>query len=159
INWDLTDYHPLLGQRKDSPVDPASPMMTRPSIGFGQVTEIREGLDGNFVMIGSDPGATASGGTLMVFNRSVGPFEADRTDPGFLASVVTLAPGAGGMYRSPVLLPSGQILASYAASGTSFDLVTVNPVSHARTTFVGCGGNGCVDATVALAYPARPLYE
>src|SRR5262249_17827863 len=144
INWDLTDYHPLLGQRSQSPVDAANPTMMLPSIGFGQATEIRESLDGNFALIGSDPGATATGGSLLVFNRSVGPFEADRPDPGFLASVTEVAPGAGGLYRSPVLLPSGQILVSHAASGTAFDLVTVD-LRGDRTpkAFVGCGGNAC----------------
>ncbi|MBA3452943.1 MAG: PD40 domain-containing protein, partial [Deltaproteobacteria bacterium] len=80
INWDLTDYHPLLGQRKDSVfADPADPAATRPSIGYGAVTDIREGSDGNFLIILSNtnaagaPSTPAAAGALAVFNRSVGP--------------------------------------------------------------------------------------
>ena len=47
INWDLTDYHPLLAQRAQSTdtfTDDCSP-----SVGYQQATEIREGLDRNFL--------------------------------------------------------------------------------------------------------------
>ena len=49
INWDLTDYHPLLGQRAQSTFGEATDhTAVRDSIGYAQVTEIREGFDGNF---------------------------------------------------------------------------------------------------------------
>ena len=38
------------------------------------------GLDRNFLVILSDAGAKGGGGALATFNRSIGPFEADRTD-------------------------------------------------------------------------------
>src|SRR5262249_44341197 len=120
INWDRTDYHPLLGQRKASPIDPASPMMQNPSIGYTQVTEIHEILDGNFLMIGSEPGAAA--GDLVEFNRSVGPFESGRTDSGYLQAARVTA----GKFRSPSQLPDGRILASQSSSGNGFDLVTID---------------------------------
>ena len=52
MNWDLTDYHPLLGQRKDSPfADPDDPTQRLPSIDYSSVTDIREGSDGSFLVI------------------------------------------------------------------------------------------------------------
>ena len=63
INWDLTDYHPLLAQRATS-TDTFSPDV-HPSVGYQQATEIREGLDRNFILILSDApadGAVNHGG-------------------------------------------------------------------------------------------------
>src|SRR5947208_45239 len=70
INWDLTDYHPLLAQRAQS-VDTVTGQIY-PSVGYQQATEIREGLDGNFVLIVSNADARGGGGGLATFNRSVG---------------------------------------------------------------------------------------
>ncbi len=162
LNWDLTDYHPLLAQRAQSPVDPANPTMTLPSVNYQQATEIREMLDGNFVLIFSNAGANAGAGDLATFNRSVGPFESDRTDPGFLKSVTPYDAG-GGSYRSPYPLLDGSILASWSSSAgtaTSFDwdIVAVDRVTGARTTLVG-GPRADVEAVLALTYPARPFYD
>ena len=158
MNWDLTDYHPLLAQRAQSPVDPSDPGMQNPSIGFAQATEIREGLDGNFLLVVSAAGAPASAGTLAVFNRSVGPFENGRRDPGYLASVTFHQPAAGGSYRSPFPMPDGRILASHAGGGLDFDLVAVDPVTHARETLLAAP-RAQLEAVVALRYEARPLYQ
>src|SRR3954468_4129905 len=50
MNWDLTDYHPLLAQRAQStPTFPDNTMF--PSVGYQEATEIREGLDRNFLLI------------------------------------------------------------------------------------------------------------
>ncbi len=76
INWDLTDYHPLLAQRAQS--TDTFTAMVQPSVDYQQATEIREGLDRNFVFILSDAGAKGGGGALATFNRSIGPFEAGR---------------------------------------------------------------------------------
>src|SRR4029079_11460792 len=43
INWDLTDYPPLLGQRAVSRDTYSGD--EHPSVGYAQATEIREGLD------------------------------------------------------------------------------------------------------------------
>src|SRR5262249_4363468 len=72
MNWDLTDYHPLLAQRAQS--TDTFTMDQHPSVGYQQATEIREGLDRNFLIILSDEGALGGGGALATFNRSVGPF-------------------------------------------------------------------------------------
>ena len=94
INWDLTDYHPLLAQRKESPYVDGDIMAKKTSIGYSSATDVREGSDGNFLMILSDvnqatgaPMTPGAQGALATFNRSVGTFEAGRNDDGFLSSV------------------------------------------------------------------------
>ena len=175
MNWDLTDYHPLLAQRADSPfADAAEPGETRPSVGYQQATEMRESFDGDFLLVLSDAGARGGAGTLALFNRSVGTFEADRDDPGFLRSVVIPDPAAtgrvgrdtDGAYRSPFPLLDGRILASYAsfsgdlggASSLEFQLVAVDPRSGDREVLLASAGESLVEAVLALARPAGSLY-
>jgi hypothetical protein len=161
INWDLTDYHPLLAQRAAS-TDTFTPDM-QPSVDYQQATEIREGLDRNFVLIMSDAGARGGGGALATFNRSIGPFQANRTEVTFLRAVVIVDPaatgkaGTAGVYRSPFSLPNGEILASYAANVTNpaadtpkFDLVAVNERTGARRPLASDGSLSYVEA--ALGY-------
>jgi hypothetical protein len=144
INWDLTDYHPLLAQRATS-TDTFDTMTSHPSVGYQQATEIREGLDRNFLVVLSDVGAKGGGGALATFNRSIGPFQADRGEVTFVKSMVVVDPaatgraGTKGVYRSPFSLPNGEILASYAANVADpavqvpkFDLVAVNEKTGAR---------------------------
>jgi hypothetical protein len=162
LNWDLTDYHPLLAQRQTSPVNPADPTVTLPSMGYAQATEIRENLNGDFLLVLSNPGARGGAGTLGTFNRSVGPFELGRTDPGFLVGV--RIPDPGGLYRSPAPLLDGRVLVSYAGPGDpaavtslDWDLVAIDPATGARTTIAG-GANAQVEGVLALRHPARKLY-
>jgi hypothetical protein len=174
INWDRTDYHPLLAQRAESPFATLeAPEETAPSVGYGQATEIREGLDGNFLLVLSDAGARGGAGTLATFNRSVGPFEAGRDDPGFLVSMVipdaaaTGRVGAStqGAYRSPSSLPDGSIMASYTsfsgdlgtATALDWDIVAVSPRSGERTLLIG-GAGAQVEAVLALARPPHEPY-
>jgi hypothetical protein len=179
LNWDLTDYHPLLAQRAESPFgkfgdkDPNAPD-TRPSVGYAQATDIREAFDGNFLIVLADKGARGGAGTLGIFNRSVGPFEADREGESFLRSMTVPDPAATGRvgsattgaYRSPYPLLDGKIMASYAGgsfdlgsvASLDFDIVAVDATSGARTTIIG-GAGAQVDAVLALKYPARQLYE
>ena len=122
MNWDLTDYHPLLAQRAQS-TDTFTDDL-QPSVDYQQATEIREGLDRNFLIILSDVGAKGGGGALATFNRSIGPFQADRTEVTFVRSVKIIDPaatgkaGTAGVYRSPFSLPNGEILASYDGAVT-----------------------------------------
>jgi len=174
INWDLTDYHPLLAQRATSPYATLADLASQgPSLGYSAATDIREGNDGNFIMVVSDVGADGTpvipggGGALAIFNRSIGPFENGRTDPGYLPSVrfidLTSANGhmgSGGAYRGPFYMPDGQILASFAStSSLAWSLVAVNPRTGTRSTLLAPpGGRAYVDAVIAYKYPARPLY-
>jgi hypothetical protein len=66
------------------------------SIGYDQATDIREDLNGNLMFIASDTGARGGAGALAIFNRSVGPFEAGRVDPGYLRSATFPDPAATG---------------------------------------------------------------
>ena len=169
INWDLTDYHPLLGQRaqSDDTFGNASP-----SVGYQQATEIREGLDRNFLLILSDAGALGGGGALAVFNRSVGPFEEGRNDVPFLQAMVLARPGRHrprrhlGVYRSPASLPDGEILASYAANVSDpardvprYDLVAVHARSGARRMLLAGGASSLVEATLGFKRAGRLLFR
>ncbi|HEY1811297.1 MAG TPA: hypothetical protein VGG74_03015 [Kofleriaceae bacterium] len=185
LNWDLTDYHPLLGQRQDSPYTSGSDadiMDTYPSIGYSQVTDVREEPDGNYdiILSTSQNGISdlhGGAGALAIFNRSVGPFEADRTQPGFLQSVTIIgSPTATGYasatndrnvaaavdgYRAPFAMPDGQIMASYASSvqTLAWDLVVVNPTTNVQTSLNIPSTNGAVcDAVLAYKWPARATF-
>jgi hypothetical protein len=177
INWDLTDYHPLLAQRKDSlyatPGDLAS---TGPSVGYSSATDIQESSNGDFLMILADtagtgaPAVQSAAGALAIFNRSVGPFEAGRNTEGFLKSLrIVGAPAATGRagstagYRRPVALPDGRIMASFTSNAASgaFEVVQVDPRPNATTphTTLITGGTGSqLDAVLVYKYPARELY-
>ena len=174
INWDRTDYHPLLAQRAVSPYfDPADPASTAPSVGYAQATDIREDLNNNFLAIFSDAGVRGGAGTLAIFNRSVGPFELERVEDGFLRAVTFPDPAAtgragsatNGAYRNPSGLPDGRILVSYSAfngdlataTSLDWDLVAVDPRSGQRTTLVG-GAGAQVDAVLGLEHAPHTPY-
>jgi hypothetical protein len=175
INWDITDYHPLLAQRSMSP---ALTGMPEPSVGYQQATDVRELPDRNFAIILSDDGTKGAGGTLATFNRSVGPFQANRTDVTFLKSVTFFdvqatgrAGATKGAYRAPFGLPDGRILVSYAPSVTNlataadadmrYDLVVFDPVTLARTPVAGLSGGAAsvVEAVVVFRRQPRPLFD
>ncbi len=161
INWDLTDYHPLLAQRG--------------TIGFTQATFVREAFDRDFLIILSDPAARFSGGTLATFNRSLGPFEFSRLgEDGYAPAVTFLDPaamGAGkgpaqGAYRSPFPAPDGSVLVSYAAgtldltdggAAVDYDLVVLDPVTGVRTPIAG-GAGFQVDGVIAMRRSLRKMF-
>jgi len=161
MNWDLTDYHPLLAQRAQSTDTFTADL--HPSVGYQQATEIREGLDRNFLLILSNAGALGGGGVLATFNRSIGPFEADRVNEvTFVQSLVIVDPvqranPAMGAYRSPFSLPNGEILASYAAKVTDpmtdvpqYALVAVDPTKGTQRPIASDTALSYVEA--ALGY-------
>lgn len=188
INWDRTDYHPLLAQRATSPyADLMDLTQTKPSIGYASATDIREGSDGNFLVILSDlkpdgsPVAPAGGGALGIFNRSIGPFEQGRSDTGYVAALhvvdnandggmppvalpaATGRAGSPAVYRAPSSLPSGEIMAAYASSAAAgnFEIVAINPHDGKQQLLItgGTAGTVRVDAVLAYKYPPRALYE
>jgi len=169
LNWDLTDYHPLLAQRAKSD-DTFG--MSHPSVDYQQATEIREGLDRNFLVILSDPSAQGAGGALATFNRSLGPFEADRNEVTFLRSLTIVDPaatgraGSQGVYRSPYPLLDGQVLASYAPAVTNpatdtprYDLVSVDPSTAGRRTLLAGGARSLVEGALGYRRAGRLLYR
>ncbi|MDQ3334521.1 MAG: hypothetical protein M4D80_05130 [Myxococcota bacterium] len=175
INWDLTDYHPLLAQRKDSPYANLTDLtQTLPSIGYSSATDIREGNNGDFLLILSDTQASGAnavnggGGALAIFNRSVGPFEAGRTETGYLpalrlvdSSTATGRPGATTSFRHPTYMPDGTIMVSFApsANAADFEIISINPNTGARRTLITGAAGAQVDAVLAYKYPARKLYD
>lgn len=175
LNWDLTDYHPLLAQRNTSAyADLTDLTQTKPSIGYDAATDIREGNDGNFMVILSDVGADGTpvlkggAGALGIFNRSIGPFETGRSDPGYLPSLKIIGDpaatghaGASAGYRAPFYMPDGTILASYAPqSSLAWKLVAVSPRTGQQTDVLApAGGRAVVDAVLAYKYPARAMYD
>jgi hypothetical protein len=175
INWDLTDYHPLLAQRKDSPyTNPTDLTSTLPSVGYSSATDIREGANGDFLLILSDTQASGAnvisggGGALAIFNRSIGPFEAGRNETGYVPALRIVDGGAASgragatsSYRHPTQMPDGTIMVSYApnANAADFEVVAINPNTGARRTLITGAAGAQVDAVLAYKYPARKLYD
>ena len=169
MNWDRTDYHPLLAQRAQSTDTFTTDL--HPSVDYQQATEIREGLDRNFLIILSDPPAKGAGGALATFNRSIGPFQADRTEITFLRSLVIVDPkatgraGTVGVYRSPFSLPNGEILASYDANVTDpttaipkYDLVAV-AADGTRRLLASDPSLSYVEAALGYKRAERELFQ
>ncbi|MBA3397268.1 MAG: PD40 domain-containing protein [Deltaproteobacteria bacterium] len=175
INWDLTDYHPLLAQRKESSfADLADLNQTRPSVGYASATDIREGANGDFLVILSDvrpdgaPVALGGAGALAIFNRSIGPFEEGRFDPGYVPALRVIDGGtASGRlgaiagYRHPVSLPDGTIMVAFASNAAqgNFEIVAVDPRTQQRRDLFANGTGIRVDAVLAYRYPPRTLYS
>jgi hypothetical protein len=131
INVDGGDYHPLYAQRS--------------SIGYREATYVVELADKNFAAVFRDPGAAHGGGTLGLFNRSIGidftsanpgdyvidpsvtdPASASSPEPAFFLHSLRFPDGTAsghprqgtsGAYTSPAPLPNGKILVSYGGAG------------------------------------------
>jgi hypothetical protein len=169
INWDLTDYHPLLAQRAQSDDTFGK---NHPSVGFPRATEIREALDRNFVFILSEADAQGAGGALATFNRSLGPFEEGRNEITFVRSLLivdgaaTGRAGTRGVYRSPYPLLDGEILASYAANVTNpagdtprYDLVAVSGTGGSPRMLMAGGGSSLVEPALGYKRAGRLLFR
>jgi hypothetical protein len=181
INWDRTDYHPLLAQRAQSPYPTTTDtMMRNPSVDYQQATDIREGSNGDFLMILSDEGARGGGGALATFNRSSGTFERTRYDAGYIRSVrffgdtdgdgnvddgATGRTAATAAYRGTYSLPDGSVLTSFAsgfgslggATSMNWDIVTVDHRDGTRTNLINTAAAE-VDAVLAIKRPGRRYF-
>ena len=155
MNWDLTDYHPLLAQRAQSTdtFDDRPAALGRLPAGDGDPRGARPQLPAHPVGRGRARAAAARSPPSTV--RS-GPFEADRNDVTVREVDGDRRPGrdrptAGttGVYRSPFSLPNGEILASYAghvADPTSATSRSTRWSPSTRRT----GAGGCWPATAPL---------
>ena len=114
------------------------------------------------------PALKGGAGALALFNRSIGPFEMNRFDPGYLPSVRLLGPpSASGHstattgFRSPFYMPDGQIMVSYATNlnALTWDVQLVDPRTNGQVSLgINGNGNGTADAVLAYKYPPRTLY-
>jgi len=170
MNLDGGDYHPLFGQRN--------------TIGFDQLTDLVELSDKNFAAILSENGAVHGAGALAIVNRSVGIDQLSTTpedyvqspaaigwpNPAFFQhSVRILDPaatgklsGTQGAYRSPSLLPTQNLLASYAANvvaldnfNGNFDIVEVDTATGARTPLIADAKDDLWPVAIAPRYNLR----
>ncbi|MEI9938117.1 MAG: hypothetical protein WDO69_12930 [Pseudomonadota bacterium] len=170
MNLDGGDYHPLFGQRD--------------TIGFDQLTDVVELTDKNFAAILSDNGAVHGAGTLAIINRSVGVDQLSSTpadyvqhpdamtwpNPAFFQhSVRVLDPaatgklsGTQGAYRSPSLLPTQNLLASYAGNVVAldnfdgnFDIVEVDTSTGARIPLITDAKDDLWPVAIAPRYNLR----
>src|SRR5260370_6530180 len=131
-------------------------------MGRWTATDIPEGAEGRVLLVRWDgdihgkavlPGGA---GALATFNRSIGPFEMGRGDPGYLQSVRFIDPAASGHagaasgYRAPFYLPDGRIMVSYASNATAanFTIVAIDPRDGTRTALLTntTGGHSYTDA-------------
>jgi hypothetical protein len=130
MNVDGGDYHPLYAQRG--------------SIGYHQATEVTELSDRDFAAIFSEAGVPHGGGTLGVFNRSIGIDFTSRNAADYLLDPSVIDPAApaspeiafflhslrfpdgtssgrpgtptSGLYASPSPIPNGKMLVSFGAA-------------------------------------------
>ena len=175
LNWDRSDYHPLLAQREKGyqgrggylpGQEPGATQLS--SIGYRSATEIRQAHDGNFLVVLADEGAVGQGGALGIFNRSIGPMQMGREDEANFLPSLTLMPGAtgrfgevSGAYRSPFPLPNGEVLASFydgvdignRDSKPGYDLIIINKSGERRTLVMSPTGKALVEAVLVSPQP------
>ena len=158
LNLDGGDYHPLFAQRD--------------SVGYSSATEIAELPDRNLVMVGAPLDAADGAGTIVVVNRSIGPDQTDRdpADRAYIHSmrfpVGSALDGGTGVFRSPVPLPTGRLLAScdldatsVTAGGFDFDLCEIDVDTGAIRSLVGVGGQAEIEAAVVWARAERETFR
>ncbi len=130
MNLDSGDYHPLYAQRS--------------SIGYHEATSPVELSNRNFAALFRDPGTAHGGGSIAVFNRSLGldfastdpkdylvdptvidPNAPSSPEPSFFLHSLSMpdtgssgVPGgsAAGVYYSPAAIPGAKLLVSYGAT-------------------------------------------
>lgn len=133
LNLDGGDYHPLYGQRG--------------SLGYREISQVVDLTDRNFAAIFADRGFPHRGGTLGIFNRSMGidlgssdpsdykvdpsvidPASRTAPDPAFFlhslrfpdpAATGRMAGATTGVYTTPSPLPDGRILVSWGATSAA----------------------------------------
>jgi hypothetical protein len=145
--------------------------------------------DKDFAAIFSTRETPGGGGTLGVFNRSIGidfrsadptdypvdpavldPTKPQAPDPAFFLHSLRLPDGASnpkpgqptsGLYASPAALPSTQLLVSFSEGngGNDYDVWVMDPTTGAKTKLFGEPGSAEVDAVAVYARLVRPIFR
>jgi hypothetical protein len=167
LNLDSGDYHPLFAQRG--------------SIGFPEATQVVELADKDFATIFSNQGGPGGGGSLGVFNRSIGldfkstnpadfpidpgvldPAQPQALDPAFFLRSLRFPDGSGaGIYTSPAALPSTQMMVSFdpSGSGNDYDVYVMDTNTGIKTKLLGDASGAEVDAVAVYARLPRPIFR
>jgi hypothetical protein len=152
-NLDGGDYHPLYASRT--------------SLGFDVAHDVSVLPNGNGLFLASTLGAPDGAGSVLSFNRSLGPDQGDRGlaergyFPSSLRHLASALHGGRGLYRSPSPLPSGRVLVACAPDATAdtdaidFDLCELEPRSGAMRRLLGEVGVAELDAIAVYARPNR----
>ncbi|MFO0713806.1 MAG: hypothetical protein U0353_28385 [Sandaracinus sp.] len=147
------DFHPLYASRD--------------SIGFESATEVMELLDGRFAFVGGELDTPDGAGSLVVFDRSIGPdqFDRDPTDRRYFHSLTIALPGPGrgsGAFRSPAPLPTGTILVSCdlradAVAPYDFDLCELDPRDGSVRVIQATPDRAEIEGMALFARAPRPI--
>lgn len=147
------DYHPLYASRD--------------SLGFESSTEVVELPDLRFAFVAAPLDAADGAGSLVVFDRSIGPDQADRDpdDRTYIHSLTEMASGPGlggvGAFRSPTPLPTGRVLVSCALGPTTppydFDLCELEPRDRSVRVLHTTTGLAEIEPVAIYARPRRPI--
>ncbi len=138
------DYHPLYASRD--------------SLGFDSATEVVELIDGRFAFVAAELDTADGAGAIAVFDRSIGPDQADR-DPADRAYVHSLRMMPAGVFRSPSPLPNRRILVSCAgaAAPSDFDLCELDPQTGDVRTLAAVPGRAEIEAVALFARSHRSI--
>jgi hypothetical protein len=164
INLDGGDYHPLYSQRA--------------TIGAHQATQAVELSDKNFAAIFSDTNAPHGGGTLGLFNRSIGvdftsgtaadyvvdgsvidPAAPASPEPQFFIHSLAKADSAGGFFFSPAPLPNGRVLVSFGGANGDYDVYVFDPATGTKTKVFGDVGTQEIEAVAVYARASRGIFQ
>jgi len=147
------DYHPLYASRD--------------SLGFDSSTEVVELPDLRFAFIAAPLDTPDAAGSLVIFDRSIGPDEGDRDpeDRVYIHSLSEMAAGPGrdgpAAFRSPTPLPSGRVLVACDLSGSAaphdFDLCELEPRDRSLRLIHATVGLAEIEPVAVYARPLRPV--
>ncbi|MBX3250138.1 MAG: PD40 domain-containing protein [Myxococcales bacterium] len=166
-NLDGGDYHPLFAQRQ--------------SVGFESATEVVELVNRNLAFIAAPMGAAESAGTVVIVNRSIGPDQEGR-DPGdraYMNSMYVPVPGAfggipsvpggpttRGVFRSPAMLPSHELIVSCDLGATdlragpfAWSLCALDTLTGAVREIGGDAGRANVESVAVFARAEHHIFE
>jgi len=166
-NLDGSDYHPLYSQRA--------------TIGYLQATYPVQLTDKDFATIFSDQKAQHMGGTLGIFNRSIGVDFTSTNPADYVVDPSVIDPNSptsvepdfflhslsstynDGTYTSPSALPDDQMLVSFGSGdpdsfGGDYDVYAMDPISGNKTQILGGAGTADIEAVGVYARIPKGIF-